>query len=162
MEKIFLDRIKVVLFLLVLFFTQQVNAQEIDLTQYIQLAKAYNIDIEEAKTRPYIGYSFEYVKNSNKPFLIVFADFDDVMTAASYVNNGYFVYNNLQHDYGFTVFNIKNSDNADLVEKLNVKSVPYVVVTNPKNNKIIPIKSELYENPKRMVYLLRSYLRKMR
>ena len=141
-------------------FLPCVKAQELELTQYLELAKVYNIDIEEAKSRSYIGCSFEQARNSAKPYLVVFADFEDVLTAASYVNNGYFVYNNLQHTHGFTVLNVNHPDNAKIVQAIGVRTLPYVVVIYPQKDKILPIKPELYENPKRMVYLLRAYYRK--
>lgn len=142
-------------------FTPNVKAEEIDLAYILRLAQSKNIDINEEMKRAYIGDSFKYIQKSEKPYVVVFADFTDIATATKYANNGYFVYNNLQHDYGFSVFNIKNSENKALVEKLKIKKVPYVIVTNPKTNKILPIKPALYENPKKLVYLLRAYKRKM-
>lgn len=149
------------LFLLALVFAPIVKAEEFDLAYFLQLAQSKNIDINEEMKRAYIGHSFEHIQKSTKPYVVVFADFTDIATATKYANNGYFVYNNLQHDYGFSAFNIKNSDNKALVEKLKIKTVPYVIVTNPKTNKILPIKPALYENPKKLVYLLRAYKRKM-
>ena len=149
------------LIVLALVFAPIVKAEEFDLAFLLQLAQSKNIDINEEMKRAYIGHSFEHIQKSTKPYVVVFADFTDIATATKYANNGYFVYNNLQHDYGFSAFNIKNSDNKVLVEKLKIKTVPYVIVTNPKTNKILPIKPALYENPKKLVYLLRAYKRKM-
>ena len=147
--------------ILLIFFAPNVKSEEFDLAYILQLAQSKNIDINEEMKRAYIGHSFEYIQKCGKPYVIVFADFTDIATATKYANNGYFVYNNLQHDYGFSAFNIKNSENKSLVEKLKIKTVPYVIVTNPKTNKILPIKTALYENPKKLVYLLREYKRKM-
>jgi len=157
MKKIFYG----ILFLLILIFAPSLKAEELDLAYLLKLAQSKNIDINEEMKRAYIGHSFEHIQKSSKPYIVVFADFTDIPTATKYANNGYFVYNNLQHDYGFSAFNIKNSDNKALVEKFKIKTVPYVIVTNPKTNKILPIKPALYENPKKMVYLLRAYKRKM-
>lgn len=151
----------VLLFIFAFIFIPFVQAEELGLAYLLQLAQSENIDINEEMKRAYIGHSFEYIQKSTKPYVVVFADFTDIATATKYANNGYFVYNNLQHDYGFSAFNIKNPDNKALVEKLKIKTVPYVIVTNPKTNKILPIKPVLYENPKKMVYLLRAYKRKM-
>ena len=140
----------------------KVFAENVDLNYLMSIAKANNIDIAEAQKLPYIGKSYEQVKSSKTPSLMVFVDFTDIPTATRYINNGYFVYNNLQHDYGFAIFNVKNSDNAALIKKFKVKSVPYVLVANPSKNEVLPIKSSLYDNPKRMVYLLRTYLGKTR
>ena len=149
------------LFLLALVFVPIVKAEEFDLAYLLQLAQSKNIDINEEMKRAYIGHSFEHIQKSTKPYVVVFADFSDIATATKYANNGYFVYNNLQHDYGFSAINIKSPENKALVEKLKIKTVPYVIVTNPKTNKILPIKPALYENPKKLVYLLRAYKRKM-
>ena len=137
------------------------NSQEFDLAYLLKLAQENNIDINAEMKRAYIGHSYEHIQKSTKPYVVVFADFTDIPTAAKYINNGYFVYNNLQHDYGFSAFNIKNPANKILIEKFKVKTVPYVIVTNPATKKVIPIKPVLYENPKKLVYLLRAYKRKM-
>lgn len=156
MKKIF------VLLALLFSFTPVVRAQEVDLTYYLNLAQSKNIDVNEVMQRPYVGHSYEYIQKSDKPYIIVFADFTDVATATRYLNNGYFVYNNLQNQYGFSAFNVKNSENAALLKRHNVKNVPYAFVTNPKSNEILPIKPALYENPKKLVHLLKVYWRKTR
>lgn len=155
---------KIFLLLLCIFCVgvQQAPAEDFDINTLLELAKSKNIDINEAMNQPYYGVSYDEIKRGKKPFLLVFADFTDIPTAASMANNGYFVYNNLYHDYGFSAFNIKSAENKELIEKLNVKTVPYLMIANPHRNEVVPVKPALYENPKRLVYLLRAYLRRTR
>lgn len=152
---------KKILFMLFLFTLALPSfADNVDLTYYFELAKANNIDVEKVQKSPYFGTPYSEIKRSKKPYLIVFADFNDVPTAAKFANNGYFVYNNLQGQYGFSAFNINHEDNADLIERFSIESAPYVLVTNPKRNEIIPIKPELYDNPTKLVKLLKAYARR--
>lgn len=142
--------------------TSQSPAEDFDINTLLELAKSKNININEAMNQPYYGVSYEEIKRGKKPFLLVFVDFTDIPTAASMANNGYFVYNNLYHDYGFSAFNVKSAENKELIEKLNVKAVPYLMIANPHRNVVVPVKPTLYENPKKLVYLLRAYLSKTR
>ncbi len=156
---------KIFLYILLCFFAftpAVVRAENFDLNYFFELAKANNIDIDEAMKLPYVGRTHQQVQASKKPFLVVFADFSDLATAAKYVNNGYFVYNNLHGDYGFTAFNVNNPENAALMKKYRVKTVPYLIITNPYRNEVIPVKPALYDNPDRLVRLLRAYLSRTR
>ena len=143
-------------------FMPQAFADSLDINYILQIAKSNNIDINEVMKRPYVGASYDSIKNGKKPYLIVFADFTDLSVAAKYFNNGYQVYNNVQNDYGFAAFNTKNSDNSALMAKFKVRTTPYVVIANPHRNEVVPIKSALYNNPDRLVYLLRAYLKRTR
>lgn len=155
---------KKIVICLIMLFTLLVSpycyADEVNLDYLFELAKSKNIDVNEVLNQPYIGTSYSQIKNGRKPYLIVFADFSDFATAARYVNNGYFVYNNLQKDYGFSVLSYKHPDNSSLVKKLKIRTLPYVVIVNPSHDEILPIKPALYENPQKLVSLLKVYLRK--
>jgi len=152
---------KVLCFLCFLFaLTAPSFAENIDLAYYFQLAKEHNINVEEVQKSPYFGTSFGEIRKSKKPYLILFIDFNDIPTAAKFANNGYFVYNNLQNDYGFSIYNVKHEENTGMIEHFRIKTAPYVLVTNPSRNEILPIKPELYENPTKLVRLLKAYARK--
>lgn len=139
-----------------------VQAENFDLNYYLKLAQDHNINVNEAMKSAYIGTSFDKVKSSKRPYIVVFANFEDLATASRYVNNAYTVYNNLHEEYGFTVYNVKNSENKELLTKFKVTNTPSVYITNPKSNSILPIKSSLYDNPQRLVTLLKAYLPKTR
>lgn len=147
------------LFCVVYFLPQKALADTINVNNYLELAKTYNVNtLNELKQRPYIGVPFNTVKKSSEPYIIVFADFEDIVTATKYMNNAYYVYTNLQGDYGFTAFNTKRPENQALMKQFRVKTVPYAYITNPKQNKVLPIKSTIYDNPQRLVHLLKAYL----
>lgn len=140
----------------------QAYADSLDINYLLQMAKSNNIDINEVMKRSHIGPSYDSIKNGKKPFLIVFADFTDLPTAAKYVNNGYQVYSNLQNEYGFAAFNTKNTENSALMAKLKIKTVPCLLIANPYRNEAVPVKTALYDNPQRLIVLLRAYLRRTR
>lgn len=138
---------------------ENIKAGNININYYLNVAKENNVDINEYIKAPYLNTSISTALERGKPFLLVYANFNDLPTVVMYLKSSYQLYSYLGNDYEYVIINTVHPDNAHLLEKYKAPSLPYLYVANPNNGKIIPIKPSLYKKPKTLAHLINKYVR---
>lgn len=107
--------------------------------------KTFAVNIDEYLNKSYIGVSYEEGMNSNLPFLIVFANSNDVFKLMRFAPIGEMVYNEFNGKYNFCIVNTKYRENRDFYNAFGLQEKPPVMlIINPQTKSFYLINKKYY------------------
>ena len=96
-------------------------------------------NIEEYINKPYIGMQYEQALQEDLPFILMFANPNNVIYLPKYFSIGEMVYNEFKGQYNFCIINTKIKQNKYLTEGFNVKKQPAVFLINTQRQTFIKV-----------------------
>ncbi len=125
---------KKIFFILILIFTP-CFAQSIELPE----------NINEYLDKSYIGMPYNQALKQDIPFLLVFANANNLVSFAKLAPIGEMVYNEFKGQYNFCVINTKKKENRDLVEFFNPKKLPALYIIDTQEQTYTLIEKKYYK-----------------
>lgn len=96
-------------------------------------------NIDEYLNKPYIGMSYNEALNQKVPFLLIFANPNNLISVAKLAPIGEMVYNDFKGEYNFCIINTKIKENENLMDFFNPQKLPalYIIDTQEKTYTLI-------------------------
>lgn len=102
-------------------------------------------NIDEYLNKPYLGMSYIEALRQEQPFLLIFANPDDLTSIAKMTGIGQMVYNEFKGQYNFCVINTKITTNKQLTQAYNVKRLPALYLINTQTKTFIFVDKKYYK-----------------
>lgn len=102
-------------------------------------------NINEYLDKSYIGMPYNQALNQDLPFLLVFANANNLVSFAKLAPIGEMVYNEFKGQYNFCVINTKKKENRDLVEFFNPKKLPALYIIDTQEQTYTLIEKKYYK-----------------
>lgn len=119
--------------------------------------KTFAININDYLDKSYIGVSYQDGLNSDLPFLIVFANSNDVFKLMKFASIGEMVYNEYNGKYNFCIINTKFKENRDFYNAFNLKEKPPVLIIINPYTKTFYLINKKYYNKEYLKQILDKY-----
>lgn len=116
-------------------------------------------DIQEYTKKPFLGMEYSYALRQNIPFLLIFADPNDVFSLLRLSKIGEMVYQEYKGEYNFCVVNANIKENEPLIEYYNPQKLPAVYIINTEKMTYRLVEKKYYSKNE-MRKLLDSYIKK--
>lgn len=102
-------------------------------------------NIDEYLTKSYIGMSYSQALNQKQPFLLVFANPNDLMSIARLSSVGEMVYNEFKDEYNFCLINAKTKENKALMKAFEVQKLPALYIIDTQTKTYIFVDKKYYK-----------------
>lgn len=96
-------------------------------------------NIDEYLNKSYIGMPYEQALEQKIPFLLIFANPNNLVSFAKLAPIGEMVYNEFKGQYNFCIINAKKRENKELVKFFNPQKLPalYIIDTQAQTYTLI-------------------------
>ena len=106
---------------------------------------AFAVNIDEYLNKSYVGVSYEEGLNGDLPFLIAFANSNDIFSIMKFAPIGEMVYNEFNGKYNFCILNTKIKENKNFYNAFGLKEKPPVLlIINPHTQTFYQINKKYY------------------
>lgn len=102
-------------------------------------------NVSEYLDKSYIGMSYNQALKQDIPFLLVFANANNLVSFAKLAPIGEMVYNEFKGQYNFCVINTKKKENRDLVKFFNPKKLPALYIIDTQEQTYTLIEKKYYK-----------------
>ena len=120
--------------------------------------KTFAVNINEYLNKSYVGVSYEEGMNSNLPFLIAFANSNDIFSIMKFAPIGEMVYNEFNGKFNFCIINTKIKENKNFYKEFGLNEKPPVLlVINPITQIFYLINKKYYTKESLKLILDRYY-----
>ncbi len=116
------------------------------------------VNIDEYLNRPYVGMPYYQALNQKTPFLLIFANPDDLISMIKLSNIGKMVYDEYSDDFNFCIINTNIKENDTLLEYFNPKRLPALYIINTEKMTYRYVEKKYYKKHE-MRKLLNLYIK---
>ena len=103
------------------------------------------LNIKEYLDKPYLGISYEKGIKQTSPFILVFANSNDIFSIIKMAPIGEMIYDEFKGKYNFCILNTKINENQELYEAFGInEKLPIMLVINTKTQTFYQINKKYY------------------
>lgn len=102
------------------------------------------ININEYLNKSYIGMTYNEAINQDIPFLLVFANPNDLISIVKLAGVGQMVYKDFKGQYNFCILNTKEKENKNLLNFFNPEYLPALYIINTQTRHYIFVNKKFY------------------
>lgn len=113
-------------------------------------------NINEYLNKPYLGLTYLQALQKKEPFLLIFANPNDLTTIIKLSSIGEMIYNEFKEQYNFCVINVKAKENKALTKAYNVTKLPALYLIDTQNKTYIFVPEKYYKKNK-LKYILTKF-----
>lgn len=90
------------------------------------------VNINEYINKPYIGMEYYQALEQDLPFLLIFANPNNIIALSKLLPIGQMVYDEFKGKYNFCIINTKIKKNDDIISFFNPKKLPALYIIDTK------------------------------
>lgn len=121
-------------------------------------AQAFEIpqDADKYLQKSQVGMPYWQALEQKKPFLLVFANSNNIFAAVKFIPIAEMVYNEFKNDYNFCILNTRDEENKEFAKLFGEEKEPtlYIIDTQAKTYTYVDSK---YYNKKKLRKILEAY-----
>lgn len=102
-------------------------------------------NIDEYLNKSYLGMSYSSALQQETPFLLIFANPNDLLSLAKLSGIGEMVYNEFRNKYNFCVINTKAQENELLYNAFAPKKLPALYIIDTQSKTYVFIDKKYYK-----------------
>ncbi len=105
----------------------------------------FALNIKEYLNKPYLGISYEQGIKQTSPFILVFANSNDIFSIIKMAPIGEMIYDEFKGKYNFCILNTKIKEYQELYEAFGINGkLPIMLVINTKTQTFYQINRKYY------------------
>lgn len=111
-------------------------------------ASDFDLNIHEYLGKSYIGMPYEQAIEQKIPFLLIFANPNDITSIIKLLSLGKMVYDEFKGQYNFCILSTKARENKHLIKEFDVKKKPALFIIDTQNQTYTYVERKYYKQRK--------------